>query len=439
MAYCANCGVHIADDARYCTLCGTPTGRGADDPSAVAADPTALAPEVPGPVVPVGPPPEEVSAPGPVAPPDGPPDGPPDEPPDGPADDPADDPGPERSSPEPDLSAFEPRPIVTGPPRPRVAPVAPPSGGPVRTPGPPLSTGMIVAIAVTAILAMAVMAGAALLLLRRRPASGDRVSPAALVATSAPAAADETAAPDPAAANASKPIKDMSGSSRREKDWRKPLMAAARELIVVEHDFLVWQMYTQGDSALGDIQEVTSARVPGDRHVVAWRKDGGQWVATEHWPFVGADRAEILTAADYLSDAIAGRIEWGSKPLPSVTDESGGSACYIERVFTSKGIDFVQVDYLDVDTGSDGTGFRISNPDAELRTFVLPEDARIAGNDIAVSLYGGSARPSDPAVGHVIKPADFRRVVSWSSYRHTVWDVEVADGAVTSIIEGSFP
>lgn len=86
---------------------------------------------------------------------------------------------------------------------------------------------------------------------------------------------------------------------------RASLMDAARALTGSSAQFLVWQLYVQGDSAIGDIQEFTGeGKTPGRRWLVTWERSGGSWQGKYYDPFLDVVRGDVKPASPFLSDGI---------------------------------------------------------------------------------------------------------------------------------------
>lgn len=124
--------------------------------------------------------------------------------------------------------------------------------------------------------------------------------------------AEATAVPSPeptqaaaaAVSNDGKPISTPKTGSTE----RTALMDAARAKTGSSAKFVVWQLFMQGDSAIGDLQETKNGGALGRRWLVCWHKTGSTWKATYSTRFLDAKRASVLASAGYLSDEIAARM-----------------------------------------------------------------------------------------------------------------------------------
>ena len=90
---------------------------------------------------------------------------------------------------------------------------------------------------------------------------------------------------------------------------RVALRDAARALTGSTDQFLVWQLYVQGDSAVGDIQEYKgSDAVSGRRWLVTWTRESGGWRGRTFRPYLDAGRAEVKRDDSDMSDGILARV-----------------------------------------------------------------------------------------------------------------------------------
>ena len=97
-------------------------------------------------------------------------------------------------------------------------------------------------------------------------------------------------------------------------DERTKLMNAAREKLNTTSQFYVYQLYVQGNTALGDIEPVSG----GERSFVAWQVQNQGWVCLWSAPFGSADAksAAADAALPDLSAALLAKIDWTMpKPL----------------------------------------------------------------------------------------------------------------------------
>ena len=104
---------------------------------------------------------------------------------------------------------------------------------------------------------------------------------------------------------------------------RSALLAAARTELGTTSQFYVYQLYAQGDTALGDLAPV-SGSVTG-RFFVALERHGGVWKAVNHWKFGSADAnaASVARALPGFSAELVGKIDWKvAKSSPGSTSQS---------------------------------------------------------------------------------------------------------------------
>ena len=86
---------------------------------------------------------------------------------------------------------------------------------------------------------------------------------------------------------------------------RTALMDAARVLTGSANQFVVWQLYVQGSSAIGDIQEWNGDdSSPGRRWLVTWEQVNGAWVGKYFVPFLDAMRADVDAQNPFISDGV---------------------------------------------------------------------------------------------------------------------------------------
>jgi hypothetical protein len=95
---------------------------------------------------------------------------------------------------------------------------------------------------------------------------------------------------------------------------RTELMDAARATLGTASQFYVYQLFAQGDTAIGDLAEVTG----GKRYFVVW--SGPEWKALWTAPFgsAGASAQAAKSSVPALSEELLGKIDW-KMPKP-VTD-----------------------------------------------------------------------------------------------------------------------
>ena len=86
-------------------------------------------------------------------------------------------------------------------------------------------------------------------------------------------------------------------------------MDAARQKLEITSQFVVYQLYTQGDKAVGDLEAVTG----GARQFVVFK--GPEWEAVWVAPFgsAGASAAKARSEVPGVSDELLGKIDWNYK------------------------------------------------------------------------------------------------------------------------------
>lgn len=120
--------------------------------------------------------------------------------------------------------------------------------------------------------------------------------------------AQESSNPEPSVAPAPaptvSPYEGMPISTPQKGDaTRATLMDAARALTGSTNQFVVWQLYVQGGSAIGDIQEWNGDdNPPGRRWLVTWEQVNGAWVGRYFVPFLDAVRADVDAQNPFISD-----------------------------------------------------------------------------------------------------------------------------------------
>ncbi|MBN2848767.1 MAG: zinc ribbon domain-containing protein [Coriobacteriia bacterium] len=86
---------------------------------------------------------------------------------------------------------------------------------------------------------------------------------------------------------------------------RTALMDAARSATGSTELFTVHQVFVQGDSAVGDIQEVKGDNAaPGARWLITWERTGGAWTATYYTTYLDAVRNDVRAMSPYLTSTI---------------------------------------------------------------------------------------------------------------------------------------
>ena len=107
---------------------------------------------------------------------------------------------------------------------------------------------------------------------------------------------------------------------------RKALLDAARAKLGTTTSFYVYQLYVQGDTALGDLDPTATSKI--GRVFVAWTKENGAWVAIGATRFgaTAASEASTARALPSFSAALIHKIDWTlAKPKLSTTASSATS------------------------------------------------------------------------------------------------------------------
>lgn len=119
-----------------------------------------------------------------------------------------------------------------------------------------------------------------------------------------------------------------SGSSTR-----KALLDAARKKLDSSTDLTVYQLYTQDDTALGDLNPASSS--VGGRAFFAWVKRDGKWKVAERWAFgsARANAAGVARAVPDLSAELIGKVNWKlAKPKTSGTGSTSSMTSSLSAV-----------------------------------------------------------------------------------------------------------
>jgi hypothetical protein len=104
---------------------------------------------------------------------------------------------------------------------------------------------------------------------------------------------------------------------------RKALLDAARTKLESSSAFYVYQLYVQGDTAIGDIDPVAKGKL--GRIFVAWERRNGEWVAIGASKFgsQSANAASTARALPSFSPELLSKIDWNlKKPTVASTTTS---------------------------------------------------------------------------------------------------------------------
>ena len=114
---------------------------------------------------------------------------------------------------------------------------------------------------------------------------------------------------------------------------RTALLNAARSTLGITSEFYVYQLFVQGDTALGDIEPVSKSA--NGRIFVAWERRSGAWTAIAaskfgapsakindrnlQLPKPSANAADTARALPSFSTELIGKIDWTLKKVPPST------------------------------------------------------------------------------------------------------------------------
>jgi predicted small lipoprotein YifL len=113
---------------------------------------------------------------------------------------------------------------------------------------------------------------------------------------------------------------------------RKALLDAARLKLQTKSPYIVYQLYVQGDTALGDIEAETKDK--NGRIVVAWERTNGKWAAigATKYGSPAATAANTARALPSFTTELINKIDWAlAKPKP-VSGASASSASMIKSL-----------------------------------------------------------------------------------------------------------
>ena len=100
---------------------------------------------------------------------------------------------------------------------------------------------------------------------------------------------------------------------------RTALLNAARSTLGITSEFYVYQLFVQGDTALGDIEPVSKSA--NGRIFVAWERRSGAWtaIAASKFGAPSANAADTARALPSFSTELIGKIDWTLKKVPPST------------------------------------------------------------------------------------------------------------------------
>ena len=107
---------------------------------------------------------------------------------------------------------------------------------------------------------------------------------------------------------------------------RTALLDAARKTLSIKSPFYVYQLYVQGDTAIGDVEPTAKSTL--GRLFVAWERRSGAWTAIGASKFgsSSANAASTARALPTFSSELLAKIDWTlPKPKPKPTGTSTSS------------------------------------------------------------------------------------------------------------------
>ena len=107
---------------------------------------------------------------------------------------------------------------------------------------------------------------------------------------------------------------------------RTALLNAARSTLGINSEFYVYQLFVQGDTALGDIEPVSKSA--NGRIFVAWERRNGAWaaIAASKFGAPSANAAETARALPSFSTDLIAKIDWALKKVTPTTTTTKLSA-----------------------------------------------------------------------------------------------------------------
>ena len=108
---------------------------------------------------------------------------------------------------------------------------------------------------------------------------------------------------------------------------RTALLDAARTQLNVTSQFDVYQLYVQGDTAIGDIEP--TAKSANGRIFVAWERRGGKWtgIGASKFGSTAANAADTARALPSFSTELIDKIDWTlAKPKAKATTSTSSSS-----------------------------------------------------------------------------------------------------------------
>jgi hypothetical protein len=112
------------------------------------------------------------------------------------------------------------------------------------------------------------------------------------------------------------------GSGTKE---RTALLNAARAKLNSSTQLYVYQLYEQGDTALGDLKPLTTSA--GERSFYAFTKSGGKWKVAKSWTngSSSATASKVVAALPVFSKELVAKINWSAKESSAGSKKSSST------------------------------------------------------------------------------------------------------------------
>lgn len=106
---------------------------------------------------------------------------------------------------------------------------------------------------------------------------------------------------------------------------RTALLNAARAKLNSNTQMYVYQLYEQGDTALGDLKPLTTSA--GERSFYAFTRSGGKWKVTKSWVngSSGATSSKVRAALPTFSKELVAKINWSAKESSAGSKKSSST------------------------------------------------------------------------------------------------------------------
>jgi hypothetical protein len=118
---------------------------------------------------------------------------------------------------------------------------------------------------------------------------------------------------------------------------RTALLNAARAKLNSNTQMYVYQLYEQGDTALGDLKPLTTSA--GERSFYAFTRSGGKWKVTKSWVngSSSATSSKVRAALPAFSKELVAKINWSAKESSSAGSKKSSSTVKSELSSAAKG------------------------------------------------------------------------------------------------------